>query len=448
MALKFLNNGYFAGKVGIGTDSPSSNLDIEDASGVTIDINSSSGDGMFRFQDDGTTKWAIGRDNTQQNFVFSNSAGLASDNVLTLAHSTGNVGIGTNSPSEKLEVDGTIKVVHTDNSYAKYMGQGVFFNRAENYIAPLANNTSTLNIGYNGAKWGNIEINGAFIKFENGPNEFMRIASSGNVGIGTTSPSEKLEVDGNLLINSFKADGVEGGIYFRKGFQGSSSKYNLSILNYDHSGTGTSATDGLSINGFDGVSFCTGSSTRNERMRINSSGNVGIGTDSPNSLLHVYGGAGNDVIARFKTTGTGASDYSEIHIANNNDDELVLGSIGSNYTGSHWAGMRYVYATAGDLGLKAISGDGNVRIYAGSASLERMRINSSGNVGIGTTSPTASALFEVASTTKGVLLPRMNTTQINAISSPAEGLTVYNTVLSTLCFFNGVSWQKVTSTAM
>ena len=77
-----------------------------------------------------------------------------------------------------------------------------------------------------------------------------------------------------------------------------------------------------------------------------------------------------------------------------------------------------------------------------------MRIDDSGNVGIGTTSPTASALFEVASTTKGVLLPRMNTTQINAISSPAEGLTVYNTLLSTLCFFNGVSWQKVTSTAM
>ena len=72
----------------------------------------------------------------------------------------------------------------------------------------------------------------------------------------------------------------------------------------------------------------------------------------------------------------------------------------------------------------------------------------SGNVGIGTTSPAASALLDVASTTKGVLLPRMSTTQINAISSPAEGLTVYNTVLSTLCFFNGISWQKVTSTAM
>ena len=79
---------------------------------------------------------------------------------------------------------------------------------------------------------------------------------------------------------------------------------------------------------------------------------------------------------------------------------------------------------------------------------ERVRFKSGGNVGIGTTAPNASALLDVSSTTKGVLLPRMSTTQINAISSPAEGLTVYNTVLSTLCFFNGVSWQKVTSTAM
>ena len=61
-------------------------------------------------------------------------------------------------------------------------------------------------------------------------------------------------------------------------------------------------------------------------------------------------------------------------------------------------------------------------------------------VGIGTTSPNASAILEVSSTSKGFLLPRMSTEQRNAISSPAEGLTVYNTNIACLETFNGVRW--------
>ena len=57
----------------------------------------------------------------------------------------------------------------------------------------------------------------------------------------------------------------------------STGAYNCSILTYAHD----QSTDGLSINGYDGVSFCTGSSTRNERMRITGAGNVGIGTPDP-----------------------------------------------------------------------------------------------------------------------------------------------------------------------
>lgn len=50
-------------------------------------------------------------------------------------------------------------------------------------------------------------------------------------------------------------------------------------------------------------------------------------------------------------------------------------------------------------------------------------------VGIGTTSPNASAVLDVSSTTKGVLLPRLTTTQRNAISAPEFGLLLYNTTL-------------------
>ena len=53
-------------------------------------------------------------------------------------------------------------------------------------------------------------------------------------------------------------------------------------------------------------------------------------------------------------------------------------------------------------------------------------------VGIGTTTPNASAILDITSTSKGLLPPRMNTEQRNLISNPSEGLTIYNTNLKSL----------------
>ena len=66
-----------------------------------------------------------------------------------------------------------------------------------------------------------------------------------------------------------------------------------------------------------------------------------------------------------------------------------------------------------------------------------------GQVGIGTSSPHTSAILDLTSTTKGLLLPRLTTTQINAISTPAAGLTVYNTDINLPCFYNGTAWRRV-----
>ena len=63
-------------------------------------------------------------------------------------------------------------------------------------------------------------------------------------------------------------------------------------------------------------------------------------------------------------------------------------------------------------------------------------------VGIGTATPAASAQLDVSSTTKGFLPPRMDSTQRNAIVSPAAGLTIYNTTLKSVQVYNGTVWSS------
>jgi hypothetical protein len=63
-----------------------------------------------------------------------------------------------------------------------------------------------------------------------------------------------------------------------------------------------------------------------------------------------------------------------------------------------------------------------------------------GTLGVGTATPTASAQLDVSSTTKGFLPPRLDSTQRNAIVSPATGLTIYNTTLNAVQVYNGTVW--------
>jgi hypothetical protein len=65
----------------------------------------------------------------------------------------------------------------------------------------------------------------------------------------------------------------------------------------------------------------------------------------------------------------------------------------------------------------------------------------SGNVGIGTPTPSSSAKLEISGTDKGFLPPRMTTAQVNAISTPEEGLMVYNTSIHSPVFYDGTGWK-------
>ncbi len=65
------------------------------------------------------------------------------------------------------------------------------------------------------------------------------------------------------------------------------------------------------------------------------------------------------------------------------------------------------------------------------------------SVGIGTTTPNASAQLDITSTTKGVLIPRMTEAEKNAIPSPAQGLMVFNATTNSFQYYNGVSWVNI-----
>lgn len=72
---------------------------------------------------------------------------------------------------------------------------------------------------------------------------------------------------------------------------------------------------------------------------------------------------------------------------------------------------------------------------------ERMRIDGSGRMGIGTTSPNASSILDLTDTTKGLLIPRMTVGQRNAIVAPATGLIVYNIGSNKFNYYNGTAWK-------
>ncbi|SDX71522.1 hypothetical protein SAMN05444411_108117 [Lutibacter oricola] len=71
-------------------------------------------------------------------------------------------------------------------------------------------------------------------------------------------------------------------------------------------------------------------------------------------------------------------------------------------------------------------------------------VNIHAQVGVGTTTPDASSMLDVQSTTKGMLIPRMTTTQREAISSPANGLLVFDTVTDTFWFYS-IAWEELVS---
>ena len=93
----------------------------------------------------------------------------------------------------------------------------------------------------------------------------MTVLANGNVGIGATSPTTKLDIAGSMLVDAYNNGGAGAGIFLRGGYLSTAQP---SITVADHNG---SAPDGISINGNDGVSFRT---SNTERARFDVNGNL------------------------------------------------------------------------------------------------------------------------------------------------------------------------------
>ena len=165
--------------------------------------------------------------------------------------------------------------------------------------------------------------------------------------------------------------------------------------------------------------------------------NVAIGKDA---MYYLNTGNFNVAVGRLafvnvkgsNNTGIGYSVGTNLTTGTNNTLIGYLTGLGITTGGKNTIIGASISGLATSLSNTIIlaDGDGVIRYYC----------NSAGSTGIGTTTPNASAKLEVSSTTQGVLLPRMTTTQKNAISSPVEGLEVYDLTLHQKSYYNGTTW--------
>jgi hypothetical protein len=383
-----------AGLVGIGTSSPAFTLDVQ-APLATLKLASTTGTNpAYMFVQNGGGDFYLGRDNSTGT-TFSTGTGysavLYSSNAFPMVFftnaiermritSVGSVGIGV-IPSG-WSGNGVRAIQAGNGSLWNFAGAGNIFLGANYYfdgsvrkyisnagVAEYLVNEDGTHIWYNAPSGtANATVSLA---------ERMRIDSSGNLMVGTTSSSVKFRVQGasvdlgegetntlqSIYSTTAQAAGVGSAILLGGTFAGAGSLAGYASV----SGIKENSTSGNTASAFTVKTRANGGNLT-ERMRIDSAGNVGIGTSSP-SFISGYGGvqingAGNGSVLHLTNSFTGTTSTDGFDLI------LVQGSADA-----------YVWQRE------------SAPLVFGTAATERMRIASTGSVLIGTATGTSLLSF-------------------------------------------------------
>jgi hypothetical protein len=335
-----------AGRVGIGTSSPSQvltavgNIKIAGAQAGNIA-------NLCLTRTD--RSWTI---NNETDLRFRTGAGDTDSPATATVVFTGagNVGIGTTSPTELLSLSGGTPVISLSNPSAG----------ATNYLGTAASGDFDLNTGNAGDS----------IVFKIVNSERARIDSSGRVGIGTSAPSNSLHI----------AAAANHGIRIERSGAVNPGSVSLTVTS-NGAGSFTADADVNLISAASSPIVFTQGST--ERARVDSSGNFGVGVTSPATASF------GNVIRNKAPSGTGAAGY----FTEGANSDTWFGIYSGTGTSDSAA---LLYPSTGSLRIATTTGVG-----VGGFS-ERLRVDSSGRLLVGT-STARTNFFNTSSAISGLL---------------------------------------------